>query len=401
MTERTQWIRAIGVLGLTLSLLAPTAGHAQPVDPQRKAAAQKLYDQATAEMDAKNYASACPKLEEVERLRPDGLGAKLTTAQCYERLGRLASAWSKYTLLEELARKAGQAERATEAAKKAAELRPRLATLRIDVPAEVRALPGLAITRDGAPLGEAEWGSPVPVDKGQHVVVATRTGKPSWEKGVEIQADGEAVTVTIELPADIRTTTPPDTGTTTPPGTGTTTPPGTGTTTPLDTRTTTPLDTGTTTPLDARTTTPPPARDQVISPSPESLSHRFQPGAQARLDIDPLHAGVRTAVGLTLGLFDHVEVGASALIGPTMGFELQATVFMLTGAWKPLLNAGVPFFFNDLGPYVGIRTSWGVQWDVNRRFGVFAQVGSVYFPNAQVGYARTIFLPAAGVQGRI
>jgi hypothetical protein len=364
--ERTQRIRAIGVLALTLRLLAPTAGRAQPGQAPQKSTAEALYAQATAEMDARNYASACPKLEEVERLRPDGLGAKLTTAQCYEGLGRLASAWSKYTLVEALAKKAGQAARAEEAARKAAALRPRLATLRIDVPSEVRALPGLAITTDGAPLGEAAWGTPVPVDKGRHVVVVTATGKPSWERGIEIQADGEAATVTVEATAEPRTTPLPDTRTAPPPDTG--------------------------------TTTPPPARDQVVSP--ESLAHRFQPGAQVRLDIDPLHSGVRTAVGLTIGLFDHVEVGASALLGPTMGFELQATGFVLTGAWKPLVNVGVPFFFGD-GVHAGIRGAGGVQWDVNRHFGVFAQVGGAYFPNVQVGYARAIFLPAAGVQGRI
>lgn len=360
MRERTQWIRATSVLALSLSLLAPTSGRAQPADPQRKAAAQKLYDEATVEMDAKNFASACPKLEEVERLYPDGLGAKLTTAQCYEGLGKLASAWSKYTLVEALAKKAGLAERATEAAKKAAELRPRLATLRIEVPAEVRALPGLAITRDGAPLDEAQWGTPLPVDKGRHTVVMTAAGKPSWERGIEIQADGEAATVTVEAAVETRPTPP----------------------------------------LDTRTTPPPPARDQRVSPEPESLSHRFQPGAQARLDIDPLHGGVRTAVGLTVGLFDHVELGASVLIGSTAGFELQATGFVLTGAWKPLVNAGVPFFFVD-GAHAGIRGAGGVQWDVSRHFGVFAQIGGAYFPNAQTGYARAIFLPAAGVQGRI
>jgi hypothetical protein len=379
MMERPKSIRAIGGLTLSLSLLAPAVGRAQPVDPQQKAATQKLYDQATAEMDAKNYASACPKLEEVERLRPDGLGQKLETAKCYEGLGRLASAWSKYTQVEELAKKAGRAPEATEAATKAAELRPRLATLRILVPAEVRVLPGLAITRDGVPLGEAEWDTLVPVDKGRHAIVVTATGKPSWEKGVEIQADGKTTTMMIELPADTRPAPPLDARTTPPPIVP---------------------DQVVSPPLDARTIPPPIVPDQVVPPEPESLSHGWQPGAQVRLDIDPLHGGVRTAIGLTIGLFDHVEFGASALIGPTMGLELQATGFMLTGAWKPLVNVGVPFFFVD-GAHAGIRGAGGVQWDVNRHFGVFAQVGGAYFPNVQTGYARAIFLPAAGVQGRI
>jgi hypothetical protein len=278
MTERTPWNRAIGVLALSLSLLAPAAGLAQPNEQEQWPVAQALYDQATAEMDAKNYASACPKLEEVERLLPEKLGAKLTTAQCYEGQGRLASAWAKYTRVEALAGKAGQAQRAKEAAAKAAELRPRLATLTIGVPPEVRALPGLAITRDGVALGEAQWGLPVPVDKGQHRVVATATDKQPWEKGVEIQADGVTATVTVE-----------------------------------------PLPAAATTLSDGRTT--PSTPGDRVSTTPEGLSHRFQPGALARIDLDPLHPGVSTVVGLTMGVVDHVELGVSALIGRGLCFR--------------------------------------------------------------------------------
>src|SRR5690242_14919661 len=137
--------RTLGILTLSLGLLAPAFARAQPVDSRKAAAAQALYDQATSEMDAKRYATACPKLEEVTRLIPEGLGAKLTLGECYESQGRLASAWTQYTLVSASAVKAGQSERSQRAAAKAAAIEPRLARLSLDVPEATRTVSGLAI----------------------------------------------------------------------------------------------------------------------------------------------------------------------------------------------------------------------------------------------------------------
>src|SRR5262249_38381959 len=71
-------------------------------------------------------------------------------------------------------------------------LEPTLARLTIAIPQAVRALPDLAIERDGSPVPTAEWGTGVPVDKGRHVIVARASGKPRWEKAVDV-ADGAAV----------------------------------------------------------------------------------------------------------------------------------------------------------------------------------------------------------------
>jgi hypothetical protein len=190
MTLITLPVRALSLLALFLTLLAPTPGHTQTADPQRMSAAQALYDQAAAEMDAHKFASACPKLEEVTRLIPEGLGAKLTLGECYEGLGKLASAWSEYTRVEELAAKAGQRERARKAANVAAALRPRLATLTIEVPDEVRATPGLGITREGVPVEKAHWGTPLPVDVGEYEVVVTAPGRKRSAQSLRVAADG-------------------------------------------------------------------------------------------------------------------------------------------------------------------------------------------------------------------
>ncbi|AKT40388.1 hypothetical protein [Chondromyces crocatus] len=192
--------RTCGVLTLALSfgLLVSPPARAQTVDAQTVASAQSLYDQAVSEMDAGQFAPACPKLEEVTRLIPEGLGAKLTLAECYEKTGRLASAWAQYSLVETLAGRTGQAERLREAVAAAAVLKPRLAMLTVAVPAEVRAIAGLVIAWDGVTLGEEQWESALPVDAGAHRLVATAPGRRAWEEAVEVRGEGAPVIVEVK-----------------------------------------------------------------------------------------------------------------------------------------------------------------------------------------------------------
>ncbi|WP_437786849.1 tetratricopeptide repeat protein [Sorangium sp. So ce1097] len=189
--------RALAPIALAAALIVPGPALAQKVNRHAAVTAQALYDQATAEMDAGSFASACGKLEEVTRLVPEGLGAKLTLGQCYEAWGKLASAWAQYTIVEALAAKAGQAERSARAGASAAALRPRLATLTVHVPEAVRAYPGLTITRDGVPLGRAQWDASLPVDAGEHEIVAKATNRKPWRRSAVVTADGEAVSVAI------------------------------------------------------------------------------------------------------------------------------------------------------------------------------------------------------------
>lgn len=195
--------RFLAVLCGTL-LVAPAA-RAEPSDAEKIAAAQALYDEAVAAMDAKDYATACPKLAEAVRLVPEGIGAKLTLAECYEESGKLASAWSHYAVARSLAERAGQKDRAARAAAKAEALKGRLARLTIEVPDVVRKIPQVTITRGGVALGEAQWGTALPVDVGRHEIVVTAPGYETWTRVIEVAKDGEAISVRVEAPAiDLR-----------------------------------------------------------------------------------------------------------------------------------------------------------------------------------------------------
>lgn len=184
-------------LVLCVGLSIPATARPDTPDPAHAATAQALYDAANADMETGSFAAARKKLEEVVRLLPDAPGAKLTLAECHEKLGKLASAWAEYAAAEALARRRGQPDRAQLAAEKAAELRSRLATLTIRVSPGAAGLKGLSLTRDGAPIGDAQWGAPLPVDAGAHEIAAAAPGHTSWTSRVEVAADGVDLTITV------------------------------------------------------------------------------------------------------------------------------------------------------------------------------------------------------------
>ncbi len=410
------------VVAAAASLVASLAS-AQISDAQMSDA-KKLFNEGMAATARKDYAAACPKFEEVVRLVPKGAGARIALGGCYESAGRLASAWTTYLEAESIAAQTMDSARQKEAREHGEKVQPRLAKLTVIVPEEVRTLPGLSVERDGVPVSSVEWGVPVPVDKGKHAVVVTATGKQRWEKTLEI-LDGAPQAVMLEVPADV------------------------GAVVAALSATSADMEPADVVPADVEPADVAPADEEpadvapadvapadvapadvapvhvapvrvarravhrvVAEPLPydgelpygstelEILVHRWRPGVVARLDIDRLHGEGRAALGLTIGRFDHLELGVSALLGSPLGVEPQVTAFVLKGAVKPLINVGVPIFFGK-DPQIGFRGAAGVQWDVNRNFGIFAQVGGGYFVGVPRPNAPVVFLPALGVQGRL
>ena len=185
---RCHWTAAVVVFVLTQS--APASAQA----PSAKAAAQGLFDEAIKLMSAKSYAAACPKLEESERLEP-AMGTRYQLAQCYEAVGRMASAWAAFLEVADLARASGQTARETAARRRASDVEPKVSHLVIDV--ETPPPPGLEVQRDGIVVGAAQWGSAVPVDPGPHHVVATRPSRAPWTSDTQVAGDGDTVHVRV------------------------------------------------------------------------------------------------------------------------------------------------------------------------------------------------------------
>jgi hypothetical protein len=99
-------------LGAALALVAVLmSGDASAdVSPADSAAARSLFDEARALLQAGKAAEACPKLEESQRLDP-GMGTMFNLAECYERVGKTASAWTMFLQVASRARAASQADR--------------------------------------------------------------------------------------------------------------------------------------------------------------------------------------------------------------------------------------------------------------------------------------------------
>jgi hypothetical protein len=198
----------------TLLASSPGAAQSPSRDPQTAAEVERLYKEAVREMGAGKHDVACPKLVQTVRLAPaTAIGARIKLAECYEQWGKLASAWAEYLGASEAASRAGQADRSNKAQAKATELRARVALLKIEAPPAQRALPGFALSLDGAALDAARAAVPVPVDRGAHSLVASAPGYESRTVRVEIEKDGAEATVVLPLLDAEKALSPPSTST--------------------------------------------------------------------------------------------------------------------------------------------------------------------------------------------
>ena len=161
-----------------------------------RAAAEALFNEGRALMAKSQFKEACPKFEASEQLDP-GLGTLLNLAECYEKIGKTASAWAEYREAIPLARASGSKVRQDLATERAEALESRLSTMTI------RAMGGedsaaLEIRRDGVPVQSAELGSAIPVDPGQHTVEASAPGKKKWTSTFQV---ADASKLAVDVPA--------------------------------------------------------------------------------------------------------------------------------------------------------------------------------------------------------
>src|SRR5687768_960846 len=102
-------------------------------------AAEALFQQGRALLDAGKVREACPKLAESHRLDP-ATGTLIALALCHEAEGKLASAWAEFSDAEGRARAEGAKDREAVAHEHATALFPRLSALTIEVSIEAAAV---------------------------------------------------------------------------------------------------------------------------------------------------------------------------------------------------------------------------------------------------------------------
>lgn len=191
----TRLTAAVGLGVVALGLTAPAVARAQTGGSD--VAAQALFDEGRKLMGEKNYAAACPKLAESQRMAPSG-GTLLNLAECYEKNGQTASAWAAWKDAAGRANAAGKADVEKRASDRAAALEPQLSKLTIAL-ANGSDVTGLEVKLDGAAVGHATFGTPLPVDPGSHTVDANAPGKQPWQSKVDVAAKQKDAAVTVNL----------------------------------------------------------------------------------------------------------------------------------------------------------------------------------------------------------
>ncbi|HWZ88778.1 MAG TPA: hypothetical protein VNW92_08005, partial [Polyangiaceae bacterium] len=181
----------VGALALTLSgaLKAQSAA-------SEKASAEALFDHGVALVTAGNYADGCAQLEASQALEQT-LGTELHLADCYERLGKTASAWALFKESEQLAHRQNESTREELARVRAAALVRQLSYLVLDTAGDPP--PGFVVERNGRPVPLASLGVAIPVDPGPQDIRAHAPSHHPWATHISVAR--AAGTLNIAIPS--------------------------------------------------------------------------------------------------------------------------------------------------------------------------------------------------------
>lgn len=193
--------RVVSLLVLCALTSLPTQAAAQGRKRPAAQRAQDLFDVAMKMIDAGDYKPACPLLEQSEQLDP-GMGTRFRLAECYEKTGRLASAWRLFNDVAEAARIERAPDREQVARERAAALAPRLPRLVINVPPEVSTLIGLDVRFRGEKIFHDRWGTPLPADLGEQTVEVKASGKKTWSQTVNFEKPQQSQAIDVPMLED-------------------------------------------------------------------------------------------------------------------------------------------------------------------------------------------------------
>jgi hypothetical protein len=180
------------VCGSLASLPVTASAEDAPAAPAMSPA-RALFKEARELAQHGDYQAACPKFEQSLALE-SGLGTQFNLADCWEHLGRTASAQALFVGAAASAKAAGQADREQVLRDRAAALEPRIPRLVIEVNDPD---PKLIVKRGDLPLDSDVYGKAKPVDPGSYEIVAKAPGKKTWIKKVDVAAGSAIVTVAV------------------------------------------------------------------------------------------------------------------------------------------------------------------------------------------------------------
>ncbi len=198
MTTTTTAARCLSAAVVCVAVCGAETVRAQGRDV---ASAETLFMEGRALMSKGRYEEACPKLEASQAIDP-ALGTTLNLGECYEKIGRTASAWLRYREAAAIALEKGSREREAIARDRAAALEPRLCRIVVRVAEQ----PEISVTRDGTAVPRAAYGSPVPVDPGAHTIEARAAGGSPFTTQVDVKPPptGACAATIVDVPVVAR-----------------------------------------------------------------------------------------------------------------------------------------------------------------------------------------------------
>jgi serine/threonine-protein kinase len=185
--------------------LCSAQARAQPA--AKKVEAEALFDRGLELMRNGEFVAACPVLEQSQREDP-GIGTLLYIAECYEKLGRSASAWATFREASSAAEAAGQMERAVQGRERAQALEPVLSRITLSVAAHNQKVEGFIVRRSSEHIAPALWGVPIPVDPGEHVIEASAPGHRTARRIVRVEPGPYSTEIVIGPLAPLPASTP-------------------------------------------------------------------------------------------------------------------------------------------------------------------------------------------------
>ncbi|HEY2517538.1 MAG TPA: hypothetical protein VGI39_41980 [Polyangiaceae bacterium] len=159
-------------------------------------AAEALFKEGMRLVEAGDYVQGCSKLAESQRLDP-APGTEMNLADCYERQGRLATAWATFLDAQGAAERGHRPAWAAMARERAQKLEARVSTLVVRVP-DAERVRGLSVMRDGSEVSSWAPAAAVPVDPGDHVLDARAPGYLPWRSVVHV--DRESAQIVVDVP---------------------------------------------------------------------------------------------------------------------------------------------------------------------------------------------------------
>ncbi len=180
-------------LPLLLSIsLASAHAFAAPSDNEAKAKA--LFEEARELVKADKWDEACEKLVQSRKLSP----RMLTTyrlADCYEHVGKTASAHAGFIEAADLAKAVGDSAKQQDALTRAKQVEGKLSRVVLELPKDE----SLRIEIDGSKIPPALTREKIPLDPGEHELVASSDGKKPQTVTFTVP-EGPAVT-NVSVPA--------------------------------------------------------------------------------------------------------------------------------------------------------------------------------------------------------